>query len=707
MPRGRDAEPKVTLDAGARARASRPTSTTASSSGSAARRPSRSSGSSRRVVRALLLQELARLPAARCPRRARACCRGPGENAGAVDIGDGLRSSSRSRATTTRRSSSRSRARPPAWAASCATSSRWARGRSRSWTRCASATPDDPQHAPPGATASSPGIGGYGNCFGVPTVGGEVAFAPGYDGNILVNVMSSASCAPTGSSARGREGVGNPVIYVGTRPGRDGIHGASLASRRRSTRRRGAAPDRAGRRSVHREAADRGVPRGDGAPTPSSASRTWARPGSRAARSRWRRAAAPASSSTSTACRSARTGMTPYEILLSESQERMLLVGARGREEEVRARLRASWELDAVVIGDGHRRRRLARRAGTATRWRDLPVEPLTDGARATTSRRAARRGSPSASAFDPRTLPAPADYGAGAARRCSRRPTIASQGVGLPPVRPARRQQHVVAARRRRGACCASKGTRRGDRAVHRLQQPLRAASIRIAARRIAVAEAARNVAVRGRAAARRHRLPELRQPRAARDHVAVRRGVEGIADACLALGTPVVSGNVSFYNETDGPARSARRRSIGMVGPARRRRALARARQWFKGEGDAIVLLGRTRESLGGSEYLARARPAGRAAARRSISRPSGGCRRRVPGGDRGAAAAPRTTCAEGGLAVALAECVLQRPGAGGRARSTLPAGARRTRALRREPVADAWCRVRAASVRGVRAR
>ena len=124
--------------------------------------------------------------------------------------------SSRSRATTIRRSSSRSRARRPASAASCATSSPWARGRSPSSTRCASAARPS-AHAATCVRGVVAGIGGYGNCIGVPTVGGEVVLRPGlrrqHPGERL---HPRRRRRPTASSARSAAGVGNPVIYVGS-----------------------------------------------------------------------------------------------------------------------------------------------------------------------------------------------------------------------------------------------------------------------------------------------------------------------------------------------------------------------------------------------------------------------------------------------------------------------------------------------------------
>ena len=141
-----------------------------------------------------------------------------------------------------------------------------------------------------------------------------------------------------------------------------------------------------------------------------------------------------------------------------------------------------------------------------------------------------------------------------------------------------------------------------------------------------LAVAEAARNVACAGAQPARRDQLPELRQSRAAGDHVAVREGRRGIGAACRALGMPITGGNVSLYNETDGRAIYPTP-VIGVVGLLEHAdRVLSRR---FQGAGDAIVLLGEGRGELGGSEYLKVVHGLVRGVPPASISRPSARCR------------------------------------------------------------------------------
>jgi len=193
------------------------------------------------------------------------------------------------------------------------------------------------------------GISWYGNCFGCPTVGGEIAFAPEYAGNPLVNVMCVGLVRADQIFRARAEGPGNPVFYVGNKTGRDGIHGATMAST-----------------TFDEHAEERRPTVQVGDPFTEKllleacleVMRTGAVVGIQdmgAAGLACCTSEMPARSGTGMDVELSRVpqrerAMTPYEILLSESQERMLLVAARGREEEVR-RIFARWELDAVEIG--------------------------------------------------------------------------------------------------------------------------------------------------------------------------------------------------------------------------------------------------------------------------------------------------------------------------------------------------------------------
>ena len=260
----------------------------------------------RDVERALLVQVARASTCARLPTKGPRVIQGPGENAGVVDIGDGFaavfKMESHNHPIVHRAVPGRGhrRRRHPA--------RRLHDGRAphrEPRTRCASAAPiiRARRELLRGVVA---GIGGYGNCIGVPTVGGELQFDARYDGNILVNAFT-CGVARTDRIFYGRaSGVGNPILYIGAKTGRDGIHGATMASRRVLRGR----PDRSGptvqvgdpfmEKLLSRRASS-SSPR-----TCSRASRTWAPPGSRRRASRWRGARATASSSISTRSRAAR-----------------------------------------------------------------------------------------------------------------------------------------------------------------------------------------------------------------------------------------------------------------------------------------------------------------------------------------------------------------------------------------------------------------
>ena len=368
------------------------------------------------------------------------------------------------------------------------------------------------------------GIGGYGNSIGIPTVGGEVMFDETYSGNPLVNVfclgIAKHDALVKGTGERRRQ---SRCTTSAPRPAATAF--TARRWRRRSSTSKSAEkrPGRAGRRSVHGEAAARGVPRGDGD------RRVRRRAGHGRGRPDVRDVARPASRGgvgveiDVAHVPQRETGMTPYEIMLSESQERMLLIVKRGREAEVE-RIFEKWDLHAVRIGEVTDDGRAARASTTACVVADVPNRALTDEApvyrrpmqRAGGSRRAARRF-PRARAA---AAAAPARRAADAARR--RRRSRASAGSTS--------STTTWCARTRSrwpgmgAGVVRVKGTNRAlamsvdgnGRFV--LLDPRQGA-------RLALAEAARNVACAGGAADRRDQLPELRQSGAARDHVAVRR--------------------------------------------------------------------------------------------------------------------------------------------------------------------------------------
>jgi phosphoribosylformylglycinamidine synthase len=512
------------------------------------------------------------------------------------------------------------------------------------------------------------GISWYGNCFGCPTVGGEIAFAPEYGGNPLVNVMCVGLVRADRIFRARAEGIGNPVFYVGNKTGRDGIHGATMAS---------ATFDE------HAEERRPTVQVGD--PFTEKllleacleAMATGAIVGIQdmgAAGLACCTSEMPARAGTGMDVELSRvpqreTRMTPYEILLSESQERMLLVAARGREEEVR-RVFAKWELDAVEIGR-------VTAGGTLTARLDgevvahVPVDLLAD---------APKYAKPVARpawleerlAFDPLSLPEPADYRA-ALLDLVGSPAIASkewayrqydQQVGINTLVLPGSDAAVLRVKGTSRALAVS--TDGNGRQV--FLDPRRGAAM-------AVCEAARNVSCSGGLPLGLTDCLNFGSPERPEILWQFAEAIEGIAEACRALEIPVVGGNVSFYNETSGQA-ILPTPVIGVVGVLDD--AARRATQWFKAAGHRVALLGPESVSLGGSEYLwtAHRRLAGRLAPLDLE------LERRVQAAVRAAVQAGLATathdCSEGGVAVALAEgCVTGRESVG--CEATLPAGGR----------------------------
>ncbi len=532
--------------------------------------------------------------------------------------------------------------------------------------------PDDPKTREL-VTGVVSGISWYGNCFGCPTVGGEIAFAPDYAGNPLVNVMCVGLVRADQIFRARAEGPGNPVFYVGNKTGRDGIHGATMAS---------ATFDE------HAEERRPTVQVGD--PFTEKllleacleVMRTGAVVGIQdmgAAGLACCTSEMPARSGTGMDVELSRvpqreTGMTPYEILLSESQERMLLVAARGREEEVR-RVFSKWELDAVEIGRVTEGGELTARLNGEVVAR-VPVEFLAEAPKyrkptAEPAWLAERRG------FDPLTLPEPDDYGVALVHLLAA-PTIASkewafrqydQQVGINTLILPGSDAAVLRVKGTRRALAVS--TDGNGRQV--FLDPRQGAAM-------AVCEAARNVSCSGGEPRGVTDCLNFGSPERPEILWQFAEAIEGIAVACRALELPVVGGNVSFYNETSGRA-VLPTPVIGVVGVLDE--SGRRATQWFKGAGHRVALLGPDSVSLGGSEYLwTRERKLAGALAPLDLE-----TERRVQRAVRAAVSAGLVTaahdCSEGGVAVALAEgCVTGRELVG--CEAGLPTGARADLAL-----------------------
>jgi len=518
------------------------------------------------------------------------------------------------------------------------------------------------------------GISWYGNCFGCPTVGGEIAFAPEYAGNPLVNVMAVGLVRAEGIFRARAEGIGNPVFYVGNKTGRDGIHGATMASatfdehaeERRPTVQVGDPFTEKLLLEACLEAMATGAVVGI---------QDMGAAGLACCTSEMPSRSGTGMSVELSAVPQREEGMTPYELLLSESQERMLLVGARGREDELR-RVFARWELDAVPIGQvtaggelvvRHHGDEVARVPVAA-----LAEAPVYEKPYAPPAWLAERRS------LDPLALPEPTDYGAALVALMGS-PTLASkewafrqydQQVGINTlVLPGSDASVLRVKGTRRAIAVAIDGNGR-----HVLLDPRVGAAM-------AVCEAARNVSCAGGRPLGVTDCLNFGSPERPEILWQLAEAVEGIGQACRALELPVVGGNVSLYNETLGPGEATPRAIlptpiVGVVGLLED--ATLVATQWFKDGGHRVVLLGPDAVSLGGSEYLwQRHGQVGGRLAPLDLE-----VERRVQAAVRAAIGAGLVTaahdCAEGGVAAALAEaCVSGKISVG--CDVTLPVGAR----------------------------
>jgi phosphoribosylformylglycinamidine synthase II len=444
------------------------------------------------------------------------------------------------------------------------------------------------------------GIGHYGNCFGVPTVGGEVAFDESYSLNPLVNAFALGIVRKDQIFFGKASGVGNPVLYVGAKTGRDGIHGATMASAEFDEQALEKRPTvQVGDPFLEKLLLEACL----------EAMRSGAIEGIQDMG-----AAGLTSSSVEMAARAGtgleidlslvpqrETGMTAYEMLLSESQERMLIVARKGREKEI-VEIFNKWDLDAVVVGrvvDGDRIRIIHNGVIEA----DLPVKALTDDApkyerpMAAASPRSKVQGPRSDifSDFGPWTL----DFGL-ALKKLLASPNICSKHWVYEQYDTMVRTNTVLVP----GA----------DAAVIRIKETRRAIAMCLDGNgkfvaidprngaKLAVSEAARNVVCVGArpiAVTNCLNFASPERPEVMRSFSEV---IDGIGEACRMFETPVVSGNVSFYNETEGRG-ILPTPTIGMVGLIEDTRKIITP--GFKREGDIIAVLGETRDDLAASEY------------------------------------------------------------------------------------------------------
>ncbi len=500
------------------------------------------------------------------------------------------------------------------------------------------------------------GIGDYGNCVGIPTVAGDVMFDAAYEGNPLVNAMCVGLLREDELIRAKAEGIGNPIIAVGARTGRDGIHGASFASE-----------DLSDENEAKRPRVQVGDPFTEKLLL--EASLELIRSGHIVAIQDMG-AAGLTSSSAEMAERGdvgvtidtlkvpvRELGMTPYEILLSESQERMLVVAHKGREDEVK-KILTKWDLTAEVIGEV-----IAEPVYRVTEGDHVVAEfpgtrLVTDCPQyhpeARESDEAVARRARDVHAIAERPEEADAAW---TLERLLAAPTIASKQWITRQYDSTVRTSTVV-------------GPGGGDAAVIRVRGTTKAIAVKTDCNgryvyldprvggRIAVAEAARNVACVGARPMAITNCLNFGNPKKPDVFFQFREAVFGMGDACRALGTPVTGGNVSLYNENPNGAVYPTP-VIGMVGLIDDVRHVTRSA--FTTIGHDIVLLGENTTELGGSEYLAwiHGVVAGAPPAcdldgeKRLID-----ALLAIIGNDLAASA---HDCSEGGLAVALAECCI----------------------------------------------
>lgn len=496
------------------------------------------------------------------------------------------------------------------------------------------------------------GIGDYGNCFGVPTVAGEVYFEECYTGNPLVNCMAVGVVKHERIAKAVAKGEANPVMIIGSSTGRDGIHGATFAS----------------------EEIDEG----------SEARRPQVQVGDPFSEKLLLEATlelikqdlivgvqdmGAAGITCSTSEMSARgesgmnidldhvplreKGMTAYEIMLSESQERMLVVAKSGKEDAVKT-ICKKWDLNSETIGEVtstpllnvfHNGKKVA----------SIPAETLVLGGGAPVYHRETRKPAylDKLHSFDFASLPEPKNCEDVLLKLLSS-PNIASKEWII------QQYDHMV-----RTNTVVLPGS---DAAVVRIKGTRRALAMKTDCNgryvflnprmgaKIAVAESARNVVCSGGKPVAITNCLNFGNPYKPEIFWQFQESIAGIGEACRALDTPVTGGNVSFYNENpDGAVYPTP--VIGMLGIVEDIAHVTTA--WFKDEDDLVILLGNNRGEIGGSEYL-----------KVQFEKVAGDC----PQLDLEAEKRLQTACleaiqsgvvksahdvSEGGLAVALAEC------------------------------------------------
>jgi phosphoribosylformylglycinamidine synthase len=430
---------------------------------------------------------------------------------------------------------------------------------------------------------------------GIPTVGGETGFHRGYNGNILVNAFALGVARRDQIFHARASGAGNPLLYVGSRTGRDGIHGASMASESFDAESEKKRPTvQVGdpfTEKILLEACLEAMRTGAivaiqdmGAAGLTSSSFEMAGRGGTGIRLRLDNVPLR------------QPGLTPYEMMLSESQERMVLVARKGREEELE-RVFRRWGLEVADIGE------VTDTGRAVLEWHgdvvaDMPILPLTE--EAPVYRRPAEPPSDLEARQRAPEVPQPDDL-RGSLERMLATPELASKewiwtqydwSVRTNTVQGPGGDAAVVLLKGTPSALAMTSDVN----PVYCWLDPRRGGMQ-------AVAEAARNLACVGAEPVGLTDCLNFGNPEKPEISWQFREAIRGMSDACRAFGVPVISGNVSFYNETEGSSIPPTP-TVGMVGVIPTLANLPVAS--FSGRGDRIVLLGRDRSEHGGSAYL-----------------------------------------------------------------------------------------------------
>ena len=443
------------------------------------------------------------------------------------------------------------------------------------------------------------GIADYGNCFGVPTVGGEIYFDDSYRGNPLVNCMAVGIVKHNKVASAVAKEEGAAVMIIGSATGRDGIHGATFASEEISERSEERRPQvqvgdpftekllLEATLEMIKEGLIIGIQDMGAAGIICSTSEMSAK-------------GLSGMEVDLTRVPLRESEMTPYEILLSESQERMLVVAKKCKEKNIHA-ICQKWDLKSEIIGKVTQNQRL-RFNLNGKQFANVPAEDLVLGGGAPVYKRESEKPAylDKLHAFDFSNLEETSDF-EGILRRLLSSPNIASKEWVI------QQYDHTV-----RSNTIVLPGS---DAAVIRIKGTNKALAMKTDCNarfvylnprmggRIAVAESARNVVCSGAKPVAITNCLNFGNPYKPDVYWQFKEAVAGMGEACKMFNTPVTGGNVSFYNENpDGAVYPTP--VIGMLGLVENIDHVTTS--WFKNEGDVIALLGENRGEIGGSEYL-----------------------------------------------------------------------------------------------------